>query len=78
MYHWPSEVVALNTTFHLVYSYKSVLFGNGLLADRVCGIFFDLCNTCYLLHALENVYYVLGLLGRQKSHPPEKQVEIYF
>lgn len=61
MCHWPSEVTALNITSHPAYSYKSVLFGNGLLADRVCGIFFDLCNTCSLRHALENVYYVLVL-----------------
>lgn len=61
MFHWPSEAVALNTTSRLAYSYKSVLFGNGLLADRVCGIFFDLCSTCSLRHALESVYYVLGL-----------------
>lgn len=59
--HWLLEAVALSIISHLAYSYKSVLFGNDLLADRAYEIFFDLCNTCCLRHELENVYYVLVL-----------------
>lgn len=72
--HWPLEVIVPNTIFRLVYWYILALFGNDQLIDPVYGIFVDQCNTYYLLHVRENVYFVRVLLTIPSSRPSEKYI----